>query len=164
MPATLGTRVRAEEARESAAGVAERNAIRRALRCEAAWRRRRSVVLLKASLENKLKKKQQPPQQRQQAEEEAASGTWEGIPLPNDGGSGSDGGDHAGGGRIKRKERTDGESFLPPSARSEKAAATAEARRGRIPDDSQVLRRVLEGVVDLAGREEALFRQILLFL
>lgn len=157
------TTLRSEEARDRAATVGERNAIRRALRCEAAWRRRRSVVLLKTHLE---KQQQQPPPPLQveatiaSTPSLALSDPRFGLLSPDRvGGSGS--GEDMWSGRLKRKGET---SFRPTTTKSAKVlAAAAEGGRGGV-DDSLLLRRVLEGVVDLAAREEALFRQIVTFL
>eukprot|EP00903_Cladosiphon_okamuranus_P020143 g18494.t1 len=128
------------EARDRAATVGERNAIRRALRCEAAWRRRRSVVLLKTHLKN------QPPH-------------LAGFPSPNlvAGGSGT-----AGDIRAGKLKRVGGAGVHPHAAKSARMVATAGGTDG--VDGSLLLRSVLEGVVNLAAREEALFRQIVLFL
>ena len=130
------------------------------------------MVLLKTSLENQQGRRRR----RKETEEvaaatpsgpgaEAAAGASEGIPLPNGGGSGSGRGGHAWGGSIKRKGGPGGTRLLPPPIRSsEKVEETGEAGRGRYNGDSRLLRRALEGVMDLAGHEEALFRQIVMFL
>lgn len=121
----------------------ERNAIRRALRREAAWRRRRGVVLLKTHLEK------QP------------------LPLPESPspnrvvGSGTGAGGEAWAGKQKRPCAR-GAGFHLTSATSTKAEVAAGGR-GEV-DGLLLLRRVIEGVVDLAAREEALFRQIIMFL
>eukprot|EP00752_Nemacystus_decipiens_P016045 g14344.t2 len=145
-----------EQARDRAANVGERNTIRRALRCEAAWRRRRSVVLLKTHLE-----KQPPPQRQAEAAAAptlslAANNPQLGL-LPSNFVGGSGRGEAICTGTLKR---TGGTSVRPSTAKSAKAAGGA--RDG--VDDSWLLRRVLEGVSALAAREEALFRQIVMFL
>lgn len=159
----VNTTLRSEEARDRVATVGERNTIRRALRCEAAWRRRRSVVLLKTHLEK------QPPQEKIGAAtastpSSAAARPRLGNQSPNRvGGSGNNvgGGEDIRSGRLKRAAGTSSHSLTAKSAK----AAAAAARGGSDGVDHLLpLRRVLEGVVDLAAREEALFRQIVMFL
>ena len=155
---------RSEEARDRAESVGERNTIRRALRCEAAWRRRRSVVLLKTHLESP------PPPPWLQAEAAAASAPSLRAFDPRlrllspsratSSGSGSGSGEDMSPGRLKRPGVT---SVRPGTTKLAKAVAAADGSRDGV-DDSLLLRRVLEGVVDLAAREEALFRQIVMFL
>lgn len=69
-----------------------------------------------------------------------------------------------GGTSSKRKGRTrDTLSVQPPVAKLEKFTAEAEGGRGGA-DAFRSLRAVLEGVVDLAGHEEALFQQVVMCL
>lgn len=133
----------------------ERNAIRRALRSEAAWRRRKNVVLLKTYLKKQL-----------QAEAATApiplsASTRPRLRMQSPNRVGVIGiGESILGGRLKR---TGGANSHPLAEKPTKAVATAEGGRGG-ENDRMLLRRVLEGVVDLAAREEALFRQIVMFL
>lgn len=143
----MTTMLRSDEARDRAATVGERNSIRRALRREAAWRRRRSVVLLKTYLER------QPPQLQVGAATASAQ-------SPNRVGGISSSGEDIWSGGLKRAGSTSVHSLTAKSAR---AAAAAEGARDGV-DDDLLLRRVLEGVADLAAREEALFRLIVTFL
>lgn len=140
-------------------GVGERNAIRRALRREAAWRRRRSVVLLKVYLDR---------QQRQLQTTAAAVGAGTAaMPLPACVG-GSANRDNVGGTtsfkRSKGKMRDAISVQLPRVASLDKPTAEAEGGAGGGIDDFLYLRTLLEGVVDLAGHEEALFQQIVTLL
>lgn len=142
---------RSEQTRDRTAGVGERNAIRRALRREAAWRRRRNVVLLKVYLD------------KQHQLKAAAVGAGEGVPLPTFVGGGASGGDIAGASSSKRKGSVRDTNVQPPVAKLEKPAAEAEEGADGV-DDFLFLQITLEGVANLAGHEEALFRQIVMFL
>ncbi|CAM9748683.1 unnamed protein product [Scytosiphon promiscuus] len=132
-----------EEARERVAGVGKRNAIRRALRREAAWRRRRGVVLLKVFLENQ-------------------TGLFDAVDTC--GRIGSDGSglpaDYGACNPENKVRRTN----TGPATESVKSAAATVAKGVECEDGTMLLQGALEGLVDLAGREEALFRQIVLLL
>lgn len=141
---------RLEETGDRNTGVGERNAIRRALRREAAWRRRRGAVLVKVYLER-------------QRQLEGAAATTAPTPcaaVPNDGGGGGDDG-FSPAARVKRKgsvrddARVSVSSVQPPGP-------TAETAGGGI--DERLLQGALEGLVGLAEREEALFREIVMSL
>lgn len=150
---------RSEQTRNWTAGVGERNAIRRALRREAAWRRRRSVVLLKVHLE-----KRRRLQQAAAATAAAAVGAGEEVlPLPTRVGGGGTAVSN-----FKRKGRmcdtAAAAAAVRARARIEKLTAGAGGGAADGADGLLSLRMLLEGVVELAGHEEALFQQIVMFL
>lgn len=131
----------------------QRNAIRRALRREAAWRRRRSVVLLKVFLEKRFRLKATagpaltPP---------AAAGTHV---LDRVAGSRGGSGLAPGGGACKLGEMMPSTNAGPATKFVKTAAVTVTKEAGHA-NGMRALQGALEGLVDLAGREEALFRQV----
>lgn len=147
------TTARSEETGDRITGVSERNAIRRALRREAAWRRRRGAVLVKVYLER-------------QRQLEGAAATAAPTPraaagsasLPNDGGG--DGFSPAA--RVKRKGSVRDDARVSVSSGHPPGPAAETAGVG--VDDKRLLRGALEGLMGLAEREEALFREIVMCL
>lgn len=153
---------RSEETRERVAGVGQRNAIRRALRREAAWRRRRNVVLLKVFIENQFRLKTTADTVRSPP---ATSGTGvlDGVDNNCRSGSGNGSGPVADHGTCKPEGRIHRTNAGPATKLVKTAAVTAVEGAG-CGDGMWSLQGTLERLVDLAGREEALFRQTVLFL
>ncbi|CAM9387152.1 unnamed protein product [Ectocarpus sp. 6 AP-2014] len=138
-----------EETGDRNTGVGERNAIRRALRREAAWRRRRGAVLVKVYLVMQ--------RQLEGAAATAAPTPW--AAVPND-----DGGDgFSPAARVKRKGSVRDDARVSVSSVQPPGPA-AEMTAGGGVGDERLLQGALEGLVGLAEREEALFREIVMCL
>lgn len=162
----------------------DRNAIRRALRREAAWRRRRGVMLLQASLDAHYDIETTPLLKQillleTPAVAPAFSANRGGNRYMADGieSTGTDSGTDSGAILVGAGTRRESRNFRGKNKRRRrclnaggcaKTTATVGGRVGDREDDdnesSSMLRSVLEGVMDLAAVEKALLRQIVLFL
>lgn len=157
----------------------DRNAIRRALRREAAWRRRRGVMLLKVSLDAQYDTETPLLKQKLLLETlpvaPAFSANRGGNRYITDGieSTGTDSGAILVGEGTRResinfrgKNKRHGRCLNAGGCA--KTTATVGGTVGDREDDdnesSLMLRSVLEGVMDLAAVEKALLRQIVLFL
>eukprot|EP00904_Undaria_pinnatifida_P003933 jgi/Undpi1/13540/HiC_scaffold_8.g03199.m1 len=157
-----------EETGQRDTSAAGRNAIRRALRREVSWRRRRGVVLAKTFLENRLKVGAAglpPPVCLGGGGDAAGIGCLrnadsEGVGPESVRTRGVAFGDGAAGGRSKRCRADVGGMWAAPTTGGRGSGGV----QGVVLEEAVPLRGVLEGLMDLAGCEEALFRQVVMFL